>query len=170
MKLIPLHNRQGKTIAYAKVDNEDYSFLINMRWCRNSNGRAMTGKSTLMHRVILGLEKGDGKEVDHWNGNPLDNRRANLKITSRAQNSQNVTKRRDAIHSKYRGVGKDTRTGNWTASVRVNGKRFHVGTFKTEIEAAKAASDFRCKVFSNSNEARSVRARQTKRKEMNFVG
>jgi hypothetical protein len=37
-----------------------------------------------MHRVIVGASK--GKDVDHINGNTLDNRRANLRLATRAQN------------------------------------------------------------------------------------
>jgi hypothetical protein len=116
-----------------------------------------------MHRAICGLVKGDGKEVDHWNGAPLDNRRANLKVVTRALNSQNLAKRKDAKHSRFCGVGRNLRTGKWTASVRVNGQRFHAGTFETEEDAAAAASELRRSVFSNSNEARNVKTRKRSR-------
>jgi len=32
------------------------------------------------------VRKGDGKDIDHRNGNPRDNRRSNLRVTSRSAN------------------------------------------------------------------------------------
>ena len=46
-------------------------------------------KTRLMHRQILGLIHGDGKEVDHINKDRLDNRRANLRVVTRKENCAN---------------------------------------------------------------------------------
>lgn len=32
------------------------------------------------------VRKGDGRDIDHVNGNPRDNRRSNLRVTSRSHN------------------------------------------------------------------------------------
>jgi hypothetical protein len=53
-----------------------------------------------MHRLILGIPN---SEVDHVNGNPLDNRRVNLRLATRAQNSANTRSRKNTT-SKYKGV------------------------------------------------------------------
>jgi len=43
----------------------------------------------VMHRVIAGLDRFDPREVDHKDGNGLNNTRNNLRIYSRQQNAQN---------------------------------------------------------------------------------
>ena len=52
---------------------------------------AAGGKTLYLHRLIMGLTPGDGLEVDHLNGNGLDNRRENLRVVTHAQNHQNKT-------------------------------------------------------------------------------
>lgn len=94
-----------------------------------------------MHRQILGLEAGDGCEVDHRNGDGLDNRRSNLRLVTRAQNKQNVSAR--GGYSKHRGVTFDRRRQKWKAQVKLNGTTHNVGRFDDELEAARAASAFR---------------------------
>jgi hypothetical protein len=70
--------------------------------------------------------------VDHINNNKLDNRLENLQLLSNRQNSsKNVTG-----SSKYTGVRK-TKYNTFRASIRINGKKIELGTFKTEIEAHK---------------------------------
>lgn len=88
MSQIPLRNRQGKVVAHAVIDDQDAEFLNRWRWSLNGSGYAF-GSPGLMHRVVLGLEKGDGREVDHCNRDKLDNRVANLRLTTRAANIRN---------------------------------------------------------------------------------
>ncbi len=90
--------------------------------------------SVSMHRVLTGMSR---LEVDHINGNGLDNRRANLRLASRGQNAQNAKIHRPT-QSPYRGVIFNKAAKKWCASINVNGKRKHLGSFKTEIEAAVA--------------------------------
>ena len=97
MKKIPLSKQQRRNSRnrgkYTVVDDEDYEWLNQWNWSavstwRKNGGYAMRrdnklGKSILMHRLILGVP--EGVEVDHVNGNGLDNRRSNLRIASRTQ-------------------------------------------------------------------------------------
>jgi hypothetical protein len=50
-----------------------------------------------MHRMILGLKPGDGVHTDHWDGNGLNNQRANLRQGSRSQNMRNTWKHRERL-------------------------------------------------------------------------
>lgn len=124
---------------YAIVDDDDYDSLIVYRWsfnghCANSsfviNGRKIT---IGMHRIIMNAP--NGMEVDHINGNPLDNRKCNLRICTHEQNSRNKK-----MHTNKNGQYKGTTPHgkHWRATIRHNKSDLHLGTFKTEIEAAKA--------------------------------
>ena len=110
MKKITL--TQGKE---AIVDDDDYEMLMEYKWCAQkritgifyvarSTPKDSSGKQKillLMHREITNAPK--GMEVDHINGNPLDNRKENLRICTNQQNAMNRGKRSDNT-SGYKGV------------------------------------------------------------------
>jgi hypothetical protein len=81
--------------VYAQVDDEDYERLSKYKWHDNGNGyiRAwVSGKGkaqvhAMLHRMIM--DAGNGLEVDHLNHNTYDNRKKNLRICSRKENSNN---------------------------------------------------------------------------------
>lgn len=116
---------------------------------RRTNGKFPNSR---LHRWILGEENiPEGLQIDHINGNPLDNRKKNLRVCTMMQNMVN----RSSIHpeSKYNGVcynnGKKRRasTGSrrcisrpWRATITLEaGKgKVNLGTFATEEEAALA--------------------------------
>jgi hypothetical protein len=90
-----------------------------------------------MHREIL--RPPGHLVVDHINHNGLDNRKANLRHATRAQNNFNrlIIIREDSS-SKYKGVSWRKRKKKWRARICINGERKHIGYFKDEIHAAKA--------------------------------
>ena len=111
-----------------------------------------TNRKTFLHRWILGEDNiPQGLQVDHINGDPLDNRRANLRTCTNLENQMNRTNKFNK-HSKYMGVsynnngGKRRSTGTrrclskpWKATITlVEGTKTRLGTFKTELEAAEA--------------------------------
>lgn len=129
------------------VDPEDRHFLEEHTWGIRStgHGRIYVSKTSsrtqgqtplYLHRMILGLEIGDRRQVDHINGNPLDNRRANLRLCNARQNGQNIQRVFGA--SRFKGVSWDITHKRWTAACWGNGKRLFKRTFRSEIEAAKA--------------------------------
>jgi len=75
--------------------------------------------------------------VDHINGNTLDNRKNNLRICSRTENSRN-TKLSKNNSTGYKGVTYYKRDGKYVAKITVDRKRIHIGYFTTLIEAATA--------------------------------
>jgi len=77
----------------------------------------------------------DGEFVDHVNGDPLDNRRSNLRICSQLENARN-RKITDGS-SQFKGVSKDIITGRLSSLIRVNGALKHLGVFDDEVDAAK---------------------------------
>jgi hypothetical protein len=87
-----------------------------------------------MHREIM--RPPDGFVVDHIDGNSTNNRRRNLRTCTRRQNLYNSRPRRGK--SKYKGVRYEKRTKRWVAEITHRGRKYHLGSFKNEVEAAKA--------------------------------
>jgi hypothetical protein len=128
-------------------DRADASFVLSHRWCCAKVGRTsytwtkIGGKQISMHLLIMNPPK--GLEVDHVNGNGLDNRRKNLRSVSHVVNLQNRKISVMAKTSRYRGVCWRASKKHWRAYVYFNGKYFEVGTYKDEKMAAMRASAFR---------------------------
>ena len=135
---IPL--TQGK---YALIDEDDFALVCRYKWCarRNpQNGKFYAvsnkgGKTVYMHRVIRGAPK--GVEVDHIDGDGLNNTRRNLRDATPAQNHCNAP-RRSRNTSGYKGVSWDKERARWAAEVRMGGRRIRCGRFATAEEAARA--------------------------------
>lgn len=125
------------------VDDEDASLVIGRPWYFLPRGyvvytekgpAASKRPKTYLHRLVLGLEKGDGKEVDHINGNPLDNRKSNLRLCTR---SQNMANKNACINSRtgIRGVGWNEKRKMWEVFLSKDRKTVFGGRFKTKIAA-----------------------------------
>ena len=92
------------------------------------------GSEVLMHRQILGLTKGDGKIADHINGNGLDNRRANLRVTDRLGNAPNAIGRRNTAVP-FKGCDRRKTRGCFRSRIKVCKKEVALGSYKTPVEA-----------------------------------
>ena len=123
------------------VDDEDYEKVIKLKWSPVSKGRGkpdvyVRHRSRLyLHRFITDCPK--GKQVDHINGNGLDNRRCNLRICEPGENSRNQKKR---INNKsgYKGVSWIKDKKKWKSCICFNYKNIHLGFFDSIEEAASA--------------------------------
>lgn len=136
MALIQL--TQGKK---AIVDNDNLSWLLKYKWSYSLQRGARrteypSNKIVSMARAIMGFPK--NMEVDHINGNHLDNRRKNLRIATHAQNCMNSRKKRRTF--RYKQVYKLDRNLKkpWRARIKLNYKTIHIGYFRTAKEAALA--------------------------------
>lgn len=142
---IPLHGRDQSIRALAIVDPID-DWVMAFRWHLTADGYAARnvghgrGNRTIlrMHRELLGLQPGDAIEVDHVNGNPLDNRRQNLRTATRGQNMQNV-KARSNTTSRHRGVDFHRASGLWRARVSLPEQTL-CKYFRAEEDAAEWAA------------------------------
>lgn len=140
MKLIPL--TQGK---FAQVDDEDYEWLNQFKWhiyeskknkfyaARNVwlNGK---NKQISLHRFIMNSPV--NFQIDHRDGDGLNNQKSNLRICNSQQNSMNRGSRIGAS-SKYKGVYFDAYSNKWRAEIKLNGVYIYRKIFDSEIEAAK---------------------------------
>jgi hypothetical protein len=88
-----------------------------------------------MHRQITSAPP--GLVVDHINHNGLDNRKDNLRLCTRAQNALNQRPRK-GTSSRYKGVYWHERDKRFYAQISHKGRRYHLGSYKSEIQAAKA--------------------------------
>ncbi len=125
----------------AIVDAEDLISLSECRWNVSSQGklryarRKNKGKTVYMHREIMNIP--NGVQIDHINGNGLDNRKVNLRICNHSQNQQNRAKRGNKS-SRFKGVDWHKLSKKWRARICINRKRIHIGYYNSENEAAKA--------------------------------
>lgn len=120
----------------ALVDDEDYDALNQHSWyafrshCTHYAARSDHGHTIYMHRQLLDAQT--GQEVDHANGDGLDNRRANLRFATRQQNQQNRRPR-----GMYKGVSYHAREQAWRARIKYNGRFIELGHYPTAEMAAR---------------------------------
>lgn len=146
MKTLPL--TKGKV---ALVDNDNFEYLNQWKWrvqSKNHNknefyvARSIRGQKpnvVYLHRLIMNVT--DSKiQVDHINGNSLDNRKQNLRIANSSQNSRNI-KPGKRNTSGYKGVSWSKKTKKWRAKIYCNKKYIHIGHFENKEDAAKAYNE-----------------------------
>lgn len=128
------------------IDDDDFGLVGAYTWHvqeRHRPGRRPNGPyaattekrddrllTLTMHKLITGWDR-----TDHINHNGLDNRRANLRPASTAQNAHNE-RPQIGTSSKYKGVTWHKRVGKWQAAIKTNGKNRYLGCFESEEEAA----------------------------------
>lgn len=125
------------------VDDEDFEYLSQFKWHLASRLKypetvvKENGKYRwyYMHRIIMGNPP--RKWVDHKNGNPLDNRRENLRVGNGYLNNRNRRKRKNCP-SKYKGLIWFSSEGKWGARIINYGIEIYLGRFEFEIKAAEA--------------------------------
>jgi hypothetical protein len=138
VRLIPLTRGQ-----YAIVDATDYEWLSKYKWFATCSrrgryyaGRGVGGRILYMHRLIMNPPP--GMVVHHIDGNSLNNRRSNLRICTREENTHNH-KLAEGKSSQFRGVFRlKGQPDKWYAEIRHKGLRFVLGSFDSEVEAARA--------------------------------
>ena len=136
------------------VDVDDLDWVDQYRWYPVDDGRNcyaatdIRGRRVYAHRPLAGaIDSFDYRHqtwraldiVDHVNGNGLDNRKANLRIVTAAQNIQNSRGKPRTRRSQYKGVSFcQRRKRPWRATIEISGVQQHLGYFHTEDEAARA--------------------------------
>lgn len=133
-KTIPL--TQGKAVL---VDEVDFERVSAHKWWPDGKGYArgrVDGVQLLMHRFILSAQKSE--QVDHVNGDGLDNRRSNLRICSARENSRNRKLLSRANRTGYKGVSWDRKLEKYEAQIKLNNRSIHLGYYADPTDAARA--------------------------------
>ncbi|RAK52107.1 AP2/ERF family transcription factor [Phenylobacterium deserti] len=128
----------------AIVDDADFDWLSQWKWMCSNGGRAVRGprgeerypkrhRLIMMHRQLL--QAPDGLEVDHIDGDPLNNQRSNLRLCTHQQNMKNRSGYRS---DKLKGAFFNRSIGRWQAVIVCDGRRHYLGTFGAELDAALA--------------------------------
>jgi HNH endonuclease len=120
----------------ALCDDEDYEKLSGYVWSfkqYSNSGYAYTGGRG-MHQLLLIVS--DGHDIDHRDGNGLNNQKSNLRQATRQQNVWNTVQ--SISRSGYIGVHQRP-SGNYQARIRnKDGRNIHIGMFTDAKEAARA--------------------------------
>lgn len=151
MATIPL--TQGKL---ALIDDEDLAEISRYKWslrtdprgycyARTRLPRSEGGGTALMHRMILRAEP--WQQIDHCNGDGLDNRRSNMRVCSHRQNQFNQKKQRRATSSIFKGVRFCKQTGRWAATIKIFGRVRWLGRHVHERDAALAYNSAATELF-----------------------
>ena len=88
-----------------------------------------------LHRIIM--KAPFGMEVDHINGNGLDNRKINLRVVSKSENAKN---RRIGLNNRsgFKGVSWSKKSGKWLSQIQHNGIVIYLGYYASKEEAYEA--------------------------------
>lgn len=145
IQVVPL--TQGKE---AIIDAQDLRLVTGLKWQAQKAHRTDTWyaatyrdrgdgefRAVYMHRLILGVT--DPKiKVDHKNHDGLNNTRSNIRACTHQENSRNQNPIRNAPNktSRFKGVYRGECA--WVARIGINGKSTNIGSFRDEVDAAKA--------------------------------
>jgi hypothetical protein len=145
MQYVPVGN------MFASIDDSTYELVTRLGpWYLSDKGYATANapqkagnpielypKTIRMHRLVMGIcHNGDPRQVDHINGDRLDNRRDNLRICDRKGNAQNKSKQKTSASSRYKGITRACNSDGWVAQIMVCHKNHYLGTYDTQEDAA----------------------------------
>lgn len=138
------------TKGYVALIDPIDSDLLQSKWTANPrhDGKGVYAQRTAytngtyvlvqLHRVIyeriVGRSLNRSELIDHWDLNPLNNQRSNLRLATHAQNQQNRHKKPNT-KSGYKGVSWHSHGGHWVAVISVDGKPIRLGSFKDPHDA-----------------------------------
>lgn len=143
---------------YFLIDDEDYELVKDITWCKNARGYIRgwcknRKKRVSIHRLIMGVFDSRLPFVDHITGEPIDNRKSNLRFCTYSENNKN---RKASGKSKFLGVSKHTSNTKYKlkcgtikissrtsfrCTLHIKKKQIHLGLFDDEIDAAKAYNE-----------------------------
>ena len=145
--IFDLYNVNSIKINEFIIDLADLELVKNKKWRLTNDNHIITGQPAKKEQLtlgwlIMGVEKGSWEEsrtvVDHIDGNPLNNRRSNLRIINQSQNCKNQ-KKRITNTTGFTGVWyRKDRDKHWCAEIKNNFKKCCLYHWDTKEEAVYA--------------------------------
>ena len=140
------------TQGYVTVVDAIDSDLAQMRWhIHIRNGRVYARRKEItdgrrqnvwLHHVIYHRMHPNADSaknlIDHIDNDPLNNTRANLRLVTLSQNLQNQSRYKRKEQGILKGARFHKRDKKWNSCITVDGRKIHLGTFETMIEAHEA--------------------------------
>lgn len=144
---------QGSEVARTCIDGTDLAEASGHRWSLRDKSSTYVVSNTApekyLHRFLA--KPGAGLEVDHWDGNRLNNCRTNLKVVCPQMNRQNIKKgERRGVYSCQRADG----TRRWWGQVNSGGKTYYTVSFEDAEGAQEAVKKLRAALLGHVNEDR----------------
>ena len=133
---------QGKVTL---VDDNDFEELNKHKWFarkdyntfyvlrQSSTKGGIKRRTLLMHRIIMNCP--EKLQIDHIDGDGLNNQKANLRVVTTRQNKQNIHIK---TASKYPGVSWHKTGKTWQANIRIGNRKRYLGMFEKEEDAYAA--------------------------------
>lgn len=144
--IVDLYNQKSVKIAEFIIDKEDINKIKHYHW-RLSHGRVVTGNHTntrptkYLTHIILNINDTDyNNKIDHIDGDPLNNRKVNLRVCTQGENTLNKARVSNNT-SGFIGVHPDrrkNRKSQWCAEIRRNNRQYHLGAYVHIEEAVYA--------------------------------
>lgn len=123
---------------FALVDDMDFEYLNQWKWHynkgrgqgraqRSTSRKSIEGKTSIfMHRIIMNVPK--DMQIDHKNGNGLDNRKENLRVCTNMENNRNKGIARKNT-SGVTGISWNKNYEKWHTYIKINNKFIFLGYF-----------------------------------------
>lgn len=147
---IVLLNYKSEEVGRTIIDLDDVEIVSKYKWYLGKNGYvsskcvATDNKLILLHRLLMDCP--DDMIVDHKDINPLNNRKSNLRICTKHNNSMNIGVRENNT-SGITGVYWNEERNKWVSSITYNYKTILLGRFNTKEEAIEARKQAEIKYF-----------------------
>lgn len=137
----------------AAVDDEDYTRLMQYKWYLCGNSKSFSVKrlpwingKTKNIPLANEIMHNYSTTFDHKDRNPLNNIKANIRECTYSQNNANKEKMYKGS-SIFKGVDFHKVTGKWRARISFRGKTLNLGSYSTDIEAAKVYNDKALEIY-----------------------
>lgn len=144
-------------------DLEDYDLIKDYCWHMHTDGYIRTccgidkingkrkNKYIMLHQ-LLSKKYGYGEEPDHINGRTYDNRKENLRESIHEQNMKNCKMYKNNT-SGHKGVYYSKREGKWKATINIDKKQTHLGTFSNYEDAVVCRENAERRYYKEFNRA-----------------
>lgn len=127
-------------LGRVKISKDDLYEVGKHKWGIDGRGY-VRNRLIKIHQLILGVRY--GFDIDHVNGDKLDNRRQNLRHVTHSVNMMNIHKKNGGTV----GVFWDKSRSKWRASIMVNGKNHYIGRFRLHKTAVSARREYEKRFF-----------------------